>query len=87
MCPYINQEDLLKPKTLLLMLNARGRQPPAVFAASDSQATHFGVVTQSIIPIFLNTYTMILNGAHHPEKYGEVVSWDEVEDAFTWCMT
>jgi hypothetical protein len=86
MCPYINQEDLLKPRTLLLMLNARGRHPPADFAGSDCETMHFGRVTQSLMPVFLNTYTMILNGAHDHEEYGKLVSWDEDEDAFFWYI-
>ncbi|KAH7308418.1 hypothetical protein B0I35DRAFT_441908 [Stachybotrys elegans] len=86
MCPYINQEDLLKPRTLLLLLNARGHHHPASFAGADCDAMHFGRVSQSLMPIFLNTYTMILNGPHDTYKYGEVVSWDEDEDAFTWYI-
>jgi hypothetical protein len=87
MSPYINQEDLLKPRTLLLLLNARGRHPPADFAGADCDAMHFGRVTQSLMPVFLNTYTMILNGAHSPAEYGKLVSWDEDEDAFTWYVS
>jgi len=35
MWPYINLDDLLEPNALLLFLNARGRNIPATFAASD----------------------------------------------------
>ncbi|KAG0042238.1 hypothetical protein BGZ83_000737 [Gryganskiella cystojenkinii] len=33
--PHINQEDLLKPKILLIFLNARARHNPSSFARSD----------------------------------------------------
>jgi hypothetical protein len=33
--PYFNREDLLKPKSLLILLNARARHEPSVFAHSD----------------------------------------------------
>jgi hypothetical protein len=38
LCPYINQEDLLVPKALLLLVNSRGRNPPSLFAATDIDA-------------------------------------------------
>lgn len=82
MRPYINQEDLLKPRTLLLLLNAGGGHPPTDFAGADYEAMHLGCITQNLMPIFLNEYTMMLNGAHGPLEYGKVVSWDDDEDAF-----
>ena len=49
MWPYINQEDLLNTnKTLLLLLNARGRNPPSHFAAADNDAMRLGKVTQGL---------------------------------------
>lgn len=83
--PYINQEDLLAgPKTLLLLLNARGRHPPCDFAAADGDAMHLGMVTRAIHPIFLNQYVMVLNGASTAEEYGNLVAWDDHPDAFDW---
>ncbi|POR38271.1 Uncharacterized protein TPAR_01531 [Tolypocladium paradoxum] len=58
MWPYINQEDLVRPKTLLLLLNAQARHPPCEFAAADREAMHFGTVTKALVPIFLNEYTI-----------------------------
>jgi len=40
--PYINQEDLSKPQTLPLFLNARGHNLPSVFALVDYNAAHLG---------------------------------------------
>ncbi|KAL4905612.1 hypothetical protein BDW74DRAFT_167787 [Aspergillus multicolor] len=42
MFPYINQEDLLTSKALLLLLNARGRNPPSTFAVHDAAAMEIG---------------------------------------------
>jgi hypothetical protein len=68
MWPYINQEDLLKPRALLLLLNARGRHHPCEFAAADIDAMHLGLVSIALVPLFLNGYTMILHGATNPWK-------------------
>ncbi|KZM19336.1 hypothetical protein ST47_g9534 [Ascochyta rabiei] len=35
--PFINQEDLTKPRTLLIFLNARGRKTPWGFSAIETQ--------------------------------------------------
>lgn len=68
--PYVNQEDLAKPETFLLLLNSRGKNHPSVFAAADGQAMHIGLVTMAVVPIFLNCYVMILNGMTQEEEYG-----------------
>lgn len=86
--PYINQEDLLtRPKTLLLLLNARGGHPPCDFAAADGDATRLGKVTQATRDIFLNEYVMILNGTNSPREYGKLLAWDDHPDAFYWMTS
>ncbi|KAK4236499.1 hypothetical protein C8A03DRAFT_16841 [Achaetomium macrosporum] len=85
--PYINQEDLLKPKTLLLMLNSRGRHQPCDFAAADGDAMHLGRVTKALMPVFLNCYVVTLNGMTTPEDYGKLIAWEDHEDAFDWFVT
>lgn len=85
--PFINQEDLSTPKALPLLLNARGRHPPCAFAAADGNVMHIGRVCQAVVPVFLNEFTMVLNGAKTPEEYGKLVSWDDHEDAFDWFQT
>lgn len=84
MWPYINQEDLLKPKALLLLLNTRGRNPPHDFAGADYEAMHLGLVSKKLVPVFLNEYVMILHGAYDAGEYGKLISWDEHPDAFKW---
>ncbi|KAI0142823.1 hypothetical protein GGR57DRAFT_375880 [Xylariaceae sp. FL1272] len=85
--PTINQEDLGDPKTLPLLLNSRGRNPPHCFAASDGDQMHLGKVTMAIVPIFLNGYVMTLNGIIQEDEYGKLVAWEDHENAFDWMTT
>ncbi|KAI0444142.1 hypothetical protein F4803DRAFT_512780 [Xylaria telfairii] len=85
--PIINQEDLGDPKTLTLLLNSRGRNLPHIFAASDGEGMHLGIVTMAIVPIFLNEYVMTLNGIARQEDYGRLIAWEDHEDAFNWMHT
>lgn len=88
MWPYINQEDLLNPKTLPLLLNSRGRHPPSHFAGADINTIHLGLVSKAIVPIFLNEHVMILNGvAGNTRDYGKLMAWEEHPDAFDWMHT
>ena len=87
MWPYINREDLSKPKTLPLLLNSRARNHPSVFAAADGEAMHLGRTTMVLIPPFLNEHVMVLNGVTREEDYGKLVAWEDHEDAFDWMHT
>lgn len=80
--PLINLEDLIKVKTLLLLLNTRGRNQPDIFVNADFNAAHLGQVSQAIIPDYLNGYTMLLSGQKEPSTYGQLLSWDENLEAF-----
>ena len=85
--PYINQEDLLRSKTLLLLLNARARHHPSVFAAADGDAMHIGMVTRALAPIFLNEHVFMLNGITRDADYGQLLGWDDHPDAFDWMSS
>lgn len=88
MWPYINQEDLVKPKTLPLLLNSRGRHHPSEFAGTDCDAVHLGLVSQAVMPVFLNGHTMIMFvKATDRAKYGKLLQWDDHPDAFNWFHT
>lgn len=87
MWPYINQEDLLKPKSLLLFLNARGRHHPSEFAAADIDAMHLGLISLALAQVFLNGHTMILHGATKSETYGQLLAWDDHPIAADWMDT
>ncbi|KAL4863409.1 hypothetical protein BDV12DRAFT_177532 [Aspergillus spectabilis] len=81
--PYINQEDLVKTKTLLLLLKSRGRHVLSEFAAADNDAMRLGKVSQGIVPIFLNEHVMILNGfTTHTPEYGKLLAWSDHPEAF-----
>jgi hypothetical protein len=58
MWPYINQEDLSQPKLMLLLVNARGRCTPPLFAAVDNDAMHLGKALMAVVPKFLNSHIM-----------------------------
>ncbi|KAL4886219.1 hypothetical protein BJY04DRAFT_229337 [Aspergillus karnatakaensis] len=86
--PYINQEDLVKTKTLLLLLKSRGRHLLSEFAAADNEAMRLGKVTQGLIPIFLNEHVMILNGfTTHSSEYGKLLEWNDHPEAFELMMS
>ena len=87
MWPYINIEDLVKGKTMLLFLNSRGRNLPEAFANSDLDATHIGVISQAVGRPFLNCFTMFLHGRNTPGTYGEIVSWDDLDDGYEQMMS
>lgn len=77
MFPNINQEDLLKPKTMLVFLNARGRNAPETFAMHDFLTSHLGryrgAIKAPAVP--KNPCVMMLVGRTSPETYGELRSW------------
>jgi len=76
-CPQINLEDLAKGKTLLLFLNARGRNLPHVFAHSDLRTCELGRHSSEIPTGYLHCYTMYLAGQLTVESYGRLVHWDD----------
>lgn len=84
--PYINVEDLLEGKKLLLFLNTRARNPPSVFARADFNALHLGHISGAVMPAFLNEHTMLLSDASDVMKYGKVISWDDDDRAFDWMQ-
>lgn len=74
LCPAINQEDLCKPKNLLMLLNSRGRTNPSRFVDSDSEAMYVGRQVPGIGET-LHPFTMIImHDATQPRKYGEIVN-------------
>lgn len=85
--PYINVEDLLVPKTLLLFLNIRARNQPHAFAAADMEACHFAITSQAINRGFLNEHVMMFAGRTDANTYGELIPWKAHPDAFNWMMT
>jgi hypothetical protein len=85
MWPHMNQEDLVKGKTILLFLKTRGRNLPENFAPVDWESIRIGQSSGAVMPAFLNEYTMLLRG-DNSKTYGRLLSWDDHEDAFEWSM-
>ncbi|POS76705.1 hypothetical protein DHEL01_v204907 [Diaporthe helianthi] len=69
--PYMNLHNLTKTEPLLLMINARARQPPDVFSGRDIQ---FSTIRFDLTKwLDLSGYVMDLNGTQSfPESYGEL---------------
>lgn len=80
--PYINLEDLVKPNSLPLLLNSRGRNRPGSFAWADFSATHTARILGIVMPTFLDGYTVFLSNSASSDEYCKVVSWDEYPDAY-----
>ncbi|MCJ1385502.1 hypothetical protein MMC17_008625 [Xylographa soralifera] len=85
--PYINIEDLVQGKSLLIFLNSRGRYLPEAFSNADLEAAHVGIVSMAINRPFLNEYTMILHGQTTLHAYGKLLSWSDDDRAFDWMMS
>ncbi|CAF9941525.1 MAG: hypothetical protein HETSPECPRED_003636 [Heterodermia speciosa] len=85
--PYINLEDLLKSKLLLLFLNSRGRYMPDAFARADLEACNFGITTGTFMPAYLNEYVMLFADRHSDDTYGELIAWNDHPEAFNWMMS
>ncbi len=85
--PYLNIEDLVRQRSLLLLLNSRGRHLPDAFAHADFEGVHVGSASGALRPAFLDSHTMLLNGQHTAETYGQLIAWKDNEDAFTWLRS
>ena len=79
--PYINLEDLVQWKPLILLLNARGRHLPDTFAHTDYYLAQLGEASGAIRAAFLNCHTMLLNGQVTPQTYGQLVAWEDDDEA------
>lgn len=79
MWPYINQEDLAKPRLLPLFMNTRGRNPPWVFRQTDMASTMIGDVVGGIDELWLNRHRMLFQET--PETYGKLVQYTPNEEA------
>jgi hypothetical protein len=73
--PQLNLEDLSGPRSLLVLLNGRGRNAPHVFAYSDYQNARLGLETRCINPQAIaedGQYNMRLIGHSSDATYGEI---------------
>ena len=89
--PYINVEDLTKPRLLPLFLNSRGRNEPSAFAEADYVACRFGFPVGALKLAKLDGFIMRFIGRQKPDTYGgiypklcgstpQVCEWEQAED-------
>lgn len=75
--PYINLEDLLKPKALLIFLNSRGRNHPCHFAYSDLERAPIFKIRPELIAVLAKNYTVDFLSGQDPLSYGAWIEWDD----------
>lgn len=87
--PYINQEDLGGPRPLLILLNARARHPPSMFAGADLGAMHIGILLGAITPVTLKDedYAMVLHGVTRSVDYGRLQALKTPIDYSKWVKS
>jgi hypothetical protein len=81
--PYINLEDLMKPRTLLTLLHFRGQNQPDEFIYADMELaplSHPGA-GGLLDPSILQPYVMYFRGRTSPDFYGELVEWRDDANA------
>ncbi|TEY37780.1 hypothetical protein BOTCAL_0509g00060 [Botryotinia calthae] len=76
MHPQLNVEDLIKVKSMLLLINSRGRNPPHIFANADLRAADLGVISGALPLRFLKDHNLLLEG-ESTETYGRLVPWTD----------
>ncbi len=74
--PYINIEDFVKPKSLLIFLNARGRNYPIGFAHSETDFSPLGDLSGCGEEPELSKYKLQFSILPDPAHYGIVVPFD-----------
>lgn len=70
MWPFINLEDLLKPKSLLIFLNARGRNVPSNFAPTEEEFSPLAQMSPCGPEPELEKYLLQFSNDPNPKVYG-----------------
>jgi hypothetical protein len=85
MLPYINQEDLSKPRNLLWFMATRGRHHPSQFAAADIQAVYPKLLLGAgLYRGYLPGHVMMFTDRQDFECYGELLNAHEHAHAEKW---
>ncbi|KAF2163238.1 hypothetical protein M409DRAFT_26282 [Zasmidium cellare ATCC 36951] len=77
--PMSNLEDLSRPKNLLLLLNARARNEPHVFAHADLISVRYPPETVLMGPSWLEDVKVLLSANEFPARYG-ILCIEELKD-------
>lgn len=83
---FLNQEDLIKPDILLLLLSSRARHSPSAFAGMDKECLSIETMDPTVAITSLTHHTMILHEVDHAADYGKIVSWKDVSESFEWLI-
>ncbi|KAF2795446.1 hypothetical protein K505DRAFT_406918 [Melanomma pulvis-pyrius CBS 109.77] len=79
--PQVNLEDLMKPKHLLLVLNARGRHPPHIFTQADIEAAVIGHAKERDMKGYMENYYMVFRKRVVTKDYGDLIHCSNPMDA------
>jgi hypothetical protein len=79
--PYINLEDLLRPKVLPDFLSSRGNYHPCIFCHTDLSACALGIATGKIGKSDMKGCIMLFLDSETPQGYAEVISEGENKDS------
>ncbi|KAI1617156.1 hypothetical protein EDD36DRAFT_155100 [Exophiala viscosa] len=82
--PFINLEDLLYGKTLLLFLNSRGRNSPEVFAHTDMASTRPGRGMMYLRVVGLAGFILMITGNVSQGTYGRILPVQPSEHNSIW---
>ncbi|KAL9035524.1 MAG: hypothetical protein Q9180_004816 [Flavoplaca navasiana] len=85
--PYINLEDLCKPDRLMLFLESRSNNLPAIFTNMDRSHLRVGLRSRMLFPDYVRGHTMYLNGEMTRDRYGCIVSWEQDRESALKCYT
>ncbi|KAJ4357015.1 hypothetical protein N0V95_002888 [Ascochyta clinopodiicola] len=78
--PYINLEDLLQPKALLIFLHSRGRHHPDNFAYFDLEMAPLYRMRKELLDLRKDCSTMAFLGRKSRSDYGQLVEWASAEE-------
>jgi hypothetical protein len=83
LCPTISQDDLVKPRTLPLLLNSRARNHPSAFAGTDRTELSVGLRAFVLVPYSVPGHVMLLNRINdsNSQEYGRIVLRNQPESS------
>lgn len=95
--PFINLEDLSKPRPLLLLLDSRGRNWPDAFVMADCLSLQLARAALVVELVSLHGYEMMFKDRRTPDTYGQLTKWenlgsesypsDIMKDTIQWALT
>ncbi|KAL8852654.1 MAG: hypothetical protein Q9221_002414 [Calogaya cf. arnoldii] len=83
--PYVNLEDMCLPDTLIMFLESRSNNFPALFTNLDRSHLRVGIKSKILVPHYIRGHTMYMNGEQTREGYGRIVSWEEDRQSVFKC--